>query len=160
MQGRHKKLFLGSLRASRAIKNFQTFLEVKIDINGVNLTPCQAHWVLLKVLLRGAKDKHFFCFLSSCQSGLMQHDFIQLSDRFYTKVHSPPSGRLKISSFVEVEASGNVRFRALPSKIQRKVKKQIESKPTQKILQILGTYTFEVQASSFTYFINNKAQLV
>ena len=28
------------------IKNFQTFLEVKIDINRVNLTPCQAHWVL------------------------------------------------------------------------------------------------------------------
>ena len=28
------------------IKNFQTFLEVKIDINQVNLTPCQAHWVL------------------------------------------------------------------------------------------------------------------
>ena len=25
------------------IKNFQTFLEVKIDINRVNLTPCQAH---------------------------------------------------------------------------------------------------------------------
>ena len=28
------------------IKKFQTFLEVKIDINRVNLTPCQAHWVL------------------------------------------------------------------------------------------------------------------
>ena len=25
------------------IKNFQTFLEVKIDINWINLTPCQAH---------------------------------------------------------------------------------------------------------------------
>ena len=28
------------------IKNFQTLLEVKIDINRVNLKPCQAHWVL------------------------------------------------------------------------------------------------------------------
>ena len=28
------------------IKNFQTFLEVKIEINWDNLTPCQAHWVL------------------------------------------------------------------------------------------------------------------
>ena len=28
------------------IKNFQTFLEVKIDINQVNLPPCQAHSVL------------------------------------------------------------------------------------------------------------------
>jgi hypothetical protein len=27
-------------------QNFQTFLEVKIDINQVNLTPYQAHWVL------------------------------------------------------------------------------------------------------------------
>ena len=27
-------------------KNFGTFLEVKIDINRVNLTPWQAHWVL------------------------------------------------------------------------------------------------------------------
>ena len=30
------------------IKNLQTFLEEKIDINRVNLTPCQAHWVLWK----------------------------------------------------------------------------------------------------------------
>ena len=28
------------------IKNIHTFLEVKIDINRVNLTPCKAHWVL------------------------------------------------------------------------------------------------------------------
>ena len=28
------------------IKNFQTFLEVKIQINQDNLTPCQAYWVL------------------------------------------------------------------------------------------------------------------
>ena len=28
------------------INTFQTFLEVKIDINRVNLTPCQAQWVL------------------------------------------------------------------------------------------------------------------
>ena len=27
-------------------KNFQTFLEVKIDMNQVILTPCPAHWVL------------------------------------------------------------------------------------------------------------------
>ena len=51
------------------IKNFQTFLEVKIDINWVNLTPCQAPWVLWNLLLGGAKDEHFFCSLSSCQLG-------------------------------------------------------------------------------------------
>ena len=28
------------------IKKFQTLLEVKIEINRDNLTPCQAHWVL------------------------------------------------------------------------------------------------------------------
>ena len=28
------------------IKNFQTVLEVKIEINWDNLKPCQAHWVL------------------------------------------------------------------------------------------------------------------
>ena len=28
------------------IKNFQRFLEVKIEINRDNLTPCQANWVL------------------------------------------------------------------------------------------------------------------
>ena len=28
------------------IKDFQTFLEVKIEINWDNLTPCQNHWVL------------------------------------------------------------------------------------------------------------------
>ena len=27
------------------IKNFQTFLKVKININQVDLTPCQAHYV-------------------------------------------------------------------------------------------------------------------
>ena len=27
-------------------KNFQTFLELKIEINRDNLTPCQAQWVL------------------------------------------------------------------------------------------------------------------
>ena len=35
------------------IKNFQTFLEVKIDINWINLTSCQAHWVLYKIHLGG-----------------------------------------------------------------------------------------------------------
>ena len=52
------------------IKNIKTFLEVKIDINQVNLTPCQAHWVLWKMPLGGAKDEHFSCFHSSCQLGL------------------------------------------------------------------------------------------
>ena len=28
------------------IKSFKTFFEVKIDINRVNLPPCQAQWVL------------------------------------------------------------------------------------------------------------------
>ena len=51
-------------------KNFQTFLKVKFDINRVNLTPCQAHWVLQKVLPGGPKDEHFSCSLSSCQLGL------------------------------------------------------------------------------------------
>ena len=52
------------------IKNFQTFLEVKIDVNRVNLTPCWAHWVLSKMPLGGAKDEHVSCFHSSCQWGL------------------------------------------------------------------------------------------
>ena len=52
------------------IKNFQTFLEAKIEINWDNLTPCQAHWVLLNLLLGGAKDEHFSYFHSSCQLGL------------------------------------------------------------------------------------------
>ena len=30
------------------IKKLQTFLEVKIEINRDNLTPCQAHWALQK----------------------------------------------------------------------------------------------------------------
>ena len=34
--------------------------EVKIDINRVNLTPCQAHEVLYKMPLGGSKDEHFF----------------------------------------------------------------------------------------------------
>ena len=38
------------------------FLEVKIDINWVNLTPCQAHWVLQNLLLGVAKDEHFSSF--------------------------------------------------------------------------------------------------
>ena len=33
------------LPAEFFIKDFQTFLELRIDINRVNLTPCQAHWV-------------------------------------------------------------------------------------------------------------------
>ena len=50
--------------------NFQTFLEVKIEINRNNLTPCQAHWVLQNLLLCVAKDEHFSYFHSSCQLGL------------------------------------------------------------------------------------------
>ena len=41
------------------IKNFQIFLEVKIDINRVNLTPFWAHLVLQKMPLGGTKDEHF-----------------------------------------------------------------------------------------------------
>ena len=43
-------------------KNLQTFLEVKIEINQDNLTPCQAHWVLQTLLLGVAKDEHFSYF--------------------------------------------------------------------------------------------------
>ena len=52
------------------IKNFQTFLEVNIEINRDNLTPCQANWVLKNLLLGSAKDEHFSYFHSSCQLGL------------------------------------------------------------------------------------------
>ena len=52
------------------IKNSQTFLDVKIDIIRVNLTSCQAHWVLWNLLPGGAKDEHFSCFLNSCQLGI------------------------------------------------------------------------------------------
>ena len=48
------------------IKNFQTFLEVKIYIDRVSLKPCQAHWVL-----GGPKVEHFPYFHSSCQLELM-----------------------------------------------------------------------------------------
>ena len=49
------------------IKHIQTFLEVKIEINGNNLKPCQA---LYNLLLGGANDEHFSYFHSSCQLGL------------------------------------------------------------------------------------------
>ena len=48
-------------------QNFQSFFEVKIDINRINLTPCQVLW---KMPLGGSKDKYFLCFHSSCQLGL------------------------------------------------------------------------------------------
>ena len=51
-------------------KNVQTYLEVKIDINWINLTPCQAHCFLIKNALGGAKDEYFSCFHSSYQLGL------------------------------------------------------------------------------------------
>ena len=47
-----------------SIKKFQTFLEVKIVINLINLTPCHAHWVHL--------DEHFSYFHNSCQWELSQ----------------------------------------------------------------------------------------
>ena len=50
-------------------KNFQTFLEVKIEINLVIFIPCPAHWVLQKLPLR-VKVEHFSCFVISCQTGL------------------------------------------------------------------------------------------
>ena len=56
------------------IKNLQTFLEVKIDISLVNLTPCQTHCVLWEMPLGCSKDKHFSCFHSSCQLGLSQEN--------------------------------------------------------------------------------------
>ena len=47
-----------------SIKNFQTFLKVKIDINRVDMTRS------LKMPLCGAKDEYFSYFHSSCQLGL------------------------------------------------------------------------------------------
>ena len=66
------------------IKNVQIFLEVKIEINRDNLTPCQAHWVLQNLLLGVAKDEHFSCFLSSCQLGLRANITIHCSWLFST----------------------------------------------------------------------------
>ena len=48
-------------------------LEVKIEINRYNLTPCQAHWALGNLLIGGAKDEHFSYFHSSCQLGSSIH---------------------------------------------------------------------------------------
>jgi hypothetical protein len=45
------------------IKSSQTFLDVKIDINRVNLTPCQAHW-------------SFYCIHCSCQWSLKPQKFL------------------------------------------------------------------------------------
>ena len=53
------------------IKKFQTCLDVKNVINRCNLTSCQAHWVLHKRPLGGAKDEHISCFHGSCQWGLI-----------------------------------------------------------------------------------------
>ena len=74
------------------IKNFQTFLEVKIDINRVNLTPCQAYWVLQNLLLGGAKYEHFSCFLSSCQLG-----FKALSRSFWAKYQIGCFGKIVLA---------------------------------------------------------------
>ena len=43
---------------------------MKIDINRVDLTPCQVHKGLQNMLLGGAEDEHLSCFYSSCQLGL------------------------------------------------------------------------------------------
>ena len=51
-------------------KNFQTFLEVKIEINRVILTPCPANWVLQKLPLCTSKVEHFSCFVIPCQTRL------------------------------------------------------------------------------------------
>ena len=67
------------------------FLEVKIDINWINLTPCQAH-SLIKMPLGGAKDKYFLAFIAHANEGcvrdvgcpfiahvcLEMHGFVQL----------------------------------------------------------------------------------
>ena len=47
------------------IKKFQTFVEVNYGIKWVNLTPCQAHWIVWKMPLAGAKDEHFSYIYSS-----------------------------------------------------------------------------------------------
>ena len=46
--------------------NFPNFLEVKIDINRVNLTQ-HAKLLRQEIPLGGAKDEHFSCFHSSCE---------------------------------------------------------------------------------------------
>jgi len=86
-----------------SIKNFQSFLEVKIDINWVNLTPCQAHWVLQNLLLGVAKDEKFSCFLSSCQLRLMyfQIDFRKVMTSLFTidqKIHTKYRKQKRASS--------------------------------------------------------------
>ena len=48
-------------------QKFPKFLEVKIEINQVNLTSSLS---LMKMPPGGAKDEHFSCFPSSCQWGL------------------------------------------------------------------------------------------
>ena len=52
------------------IKTFQTFWEVKIDINQVTLTSCPVYWVFWKLPLGAAKDGHFSFIQRSCQLGL------------------------------------------------------------------------------------------
>ena len=48
------------LSAGFLSKIFKLFWGVKIDINWVNLTPCQAQLFLQEMPLSDAKDKHFF----------------------------------------------------------------------------------------------------
>ena len=61
------------------IKSFQTILEVKIDINLVNLIPCQAHWVLKKLPQVAFKMSIFFVFwANACKGQLKKIDSTNL----------------------------------------------------------------------------------
>ena len=51
------------------IKLFQTFFEVKADINRVILTSCSFNSDKCCLALGGAKDSHFYYFERSCQKG-------------------------------------------------------------------------------------------
>ena len=94
------------------IKNYQTFLGVKIDINRVNLTPCQAQWVWYNLLLGGAKDKHFSSCLSSCQLGLniwTFHKFVRKWFRIRNENQEFCIGKIEIidskRSYIEISST-------------------------------------------------------
>ena len=94
------------------IANFQTFLDVKIDINRVNLTPCQAQWVWYNLLLGGAKDKHFSSCLSSCQLGLniwTFHKFVRKWFRIRNENQEFCIGKIEIidskRSYIEISST-------------------------------------------------------
>ena len=54
------------------VKTFQTFLEVKADINQVICTFCSTFYVMQKFPHCGAKDGHFSFFLCSCKLCLIK----------------------------------------------------------------------------------------